>query len=97
MEEITLDTLRDAISQLKEFDHGNEVIGFILNPIDIEGIRNGTTQYTGIVNDNLLLIPPYQGMPIYSDEGQPIGYVRYVRRKDKEKVSPISEKLKFSL
>jgi len=72
--------LNEVIDRIKTLNCDSEVVGFKVNPADLEEIRNGMKQYCGVVNESLVIIPPYQGLRLESDINQPRGYVKPIRR-----------------
>ena len=83
MVKMTLEILDEAIRKVRAFEVENEVIGFKINPADLREIENGTMMYCGVVNDSIIMIPPYQGFRLESDVTQPRGCVKPMRKSDR--------------
>ena len=79
--ELTLDILREAIAKIETFEDDNGVVGFKVHPADLRGIEDGTMQYCGIVNNSLIMMPPYEALRLLPDMNQPRGYAEPIRRK----------------
>lgn len=77
MTELTLEILDEAIAHLKRLTP--RVVGFRVNPADLREIKEGTMFYCGIVNDSIVMFPPYQGLRLESDVDQPRGYVEFIK------------------
>jgi len=77
---LTIDILNKAIDNIKRFEFNNEVVGFKINPADLREIKEGMMEFCGVVNNALVVIPPYQGLRLEPDINQPRGYVHPIRR-----------------
>ena len=77
---LTIDILNKTIDSIRQFKCDNEVVGFKVNPADLRDIRSGNKAYCGVVNDCLIVIPPYQGLRLVSDIYQCRGYVKPIKR-----------------
>jgi len=77
---LTLDILEEAVSSIRKIECDNEVIGFKIHPADFGEIKARTMCFCGVVNESLVMIPPYQGLRLELDVNQPRGYVKAIRR-----------------
>jgi len=83
--ELTLEILNKAINLIKKRDEEEEIVGFVLNPIDYENIKNSADSIWAITNGKLIVqssLHMHGGFELYVSDYVPIGQPFPLRRKD---------------
>ncbi len=79
---LTLAILEKAIRELKKSQEKNEIVGFKVNPADLESIKMGTGCIWAIDDNRFFVTPPYNGVILKPDCNVPPGYPVAIRRED---------------
>ena len=81
-EELTLEILEKAVKQLKQHKREHEIIGYYVNPLDMDNIKKGLASIYGADETKVFVIPPYGGVFLRESFALSVGQVAIVRRLD---------------
>ena len=79
-EELTLEILDEAIKLIDQYKAERDIIGYYVNPVDMEKIKKGLTSIIGADENKIFMAPPYNGVFLKESAVVPGGHPLIVRR-----------------